>query len=111
MADGTSRGYFGGMLMTGDQIRSLEPALAAHLQRFRHCFKRIESFRHWEEYISGLIMQLTRKSIEPIALAAGVAVRTLQEFLAFFAWDHELVDQTLRVAVAEEWGSDVAIGV
>jgi hypothetical protein len=29
-----------------------------------------------------------RKSIEPIALASGVAVRTLQEFLAFLGWDH-----------------------
>jgi len=28
-------------------------------------------------------------------LASGVAVRTLQEFLAFFAWDHEQADQTL----------------
>jgi SRSO17 transposase len=97
--------------MTGDQIRSLQAAVAAHLERFRHCFKRLESFRHWQQYISGLIMELKRKSIEPIALAIGVPVRTLQEFLAFFAWDHELVDQTLRVAVAEEHGSDVAIGV
>ena len=97
--------------MTGDQIRSLQPALAAHLERFRHCFKRFESFQHWQQYISGLIMQLKRKSIEPIALAIGVPVRTLQEFLAFFAWDHELVDQTLRVTVAEDHGSDVAIGV
>jgi SRSO17 transposase len=111
MADGASKGYFGGMSMTGDQIRSLQPALAAHLERFRHCFKRVESFRHWQQYISGLIMLLKRKSIEPIALAIGVPVRTLQEFLAFFAWDHELVDQTLRVMVAEEHASDVAIGV
>lgn len=97
--------------MTGDQIRSLQPALAAHLERFRHCFKRTGTFEHWQKYLSGLIMPLERKCIEPIALAVGVAVRTLQEFLAFFAWDHELADQTLRVTVAEEHGSDAAIGV
>lgn len=97
--------------MTTDSIRSLQPALAALLKRFRHCFKRGESFGHWQQYVTGLIMQLKRKSIEPIALATGVPVRTLQEFLAFFAWDHELVEETLRVIVAEEHASDGAIGV
>lgn len=97
--------------MTSDLIRSLQPALAALLERFRHCFKRVESFEHWQQYITGLTMQLKRKSIEPIALATGVPVRTLQEFLAFFAWDHERVDETLRVIVAEEHASDRTIGV
>lgn len=97
--------------MTSDLIRSLQPALAALLERFRHCFKRVESFQHWQQYITGLIMQLDRKCIEPIALAVDVPVRTLQEFLAFFAWDHDRVDETLRVIVAEERASDRAIGV
>jgi len=38
---------------------------------------------------------LKRKSIEPIALACGVAVRTLQEFLSYFKWDHQLVSDIL----------------
>ena len=67
--------------MTADQIRSLQPEMAALLAFFRPCFKRTASFGHWERYIVGLITDLKRKSIEPIALAAGVSVRTLQEFL------------------------------
>ncbi|WP_428938574.1 transposase [Fontivita pretiosa] len=37
----------------------------------------------------GLLSDLSRKSVEPIALAAGCAVRTLQESLAQHAWDQD----------------------
>jgi len=97
--------------MTADQIRSLQPALAALLQRFRPCFRRVNTFAHWERYLLGLIADLKRKSIEPIALAAGVAVRTLQEFLAFFVWDHGRVNDMLQHLVMDEHGSEEAIGV
>jgi hypothetical protein len=54
---------------------------------------------------------LKRKSIEPIALAAGVPVRTLQEFLAFFAWDEARASALLQQRVTDAHGSDRAIGV
>jgi SRSO17 transposase len=44
-------------------------------------------------------------------LAAGVAVRTLQEFLADFAWDHKRADTILRQLVMDHHGSEEAIGV
>ena len=97
--------------MTADQIRSLQPALAALLERFRPCFKRENTFAHWERYLLGLMADLKRKSIEPIALAAGVPVRTLQEFLAFFAWDEERVSHLLQQEVMDHHASDGAIGV
>jgi len=97
--------------MTADQVRSLQPALAALLATFRPCFKRVASFGHWETYIVGLITDLKRKSIEPIALAAGIAVRTLQEFLADFVWDHKRADRMLRQLVMDRHGSERAIGV
>ncbi len=97
--------------MTADQIRSLQPALAALLDRFRGCFQTEKTFGHWQRYLLGLLADLKRKSIEPIALAAGVAVRTLQEFLAFFAWDHERVDQQLQRLVMDEHGCEAGIGV
>ena len=97
--------------MTADQIRSLQPALAALLLRFRGCFKTQKTFGHWEKYLLGLMADLKRKSVEPIALAAGVAVRTLQEFLAFFVWDHERVNQQLQQLVVDEHDCETAIGV
>ena len=97
--------------MTADQIRSLQPALAALLERFRPCFRRESTFIHWERYLLGLMANLKRKSIEPIALAAGVPVRTLQEFLALFAWDEVRVSQLLQQQVMDEHASDHAIGV
>jgi SRSO17 transposase len=97
--------------MTADQIRSLQPALAALLARFRGCFKRSKTFDHWQRYLLGLMADLKRKSIEPIALAAGVAVRTLQEFLAFFDWDHDRVNEQLQRLVMDEHGGEGGIGV
>ena len=97
--------------MNADQIRSLQPALAALLERFRCCFRRATTFGHWQRYLLGLMADLKRKSIEPIALAAGVPVRTLQEFLALFVWDHERVENILHQLVIDEHGSDEAIGV
>ncbi len=97
--------------MTADQIRSLQPALVALLAKFRNCFQREKTFGYWMKYIVGLLSDLKRKSIEPIALAAGIPVRTLQEFLAFFSWDEKRADDTLQRLVAEEHASDQSIAV
>lgn len=90
--------------MNADQIRSLQPELAALLAEFRGCFKRAGTFAHWECYLLGLLADLKRKSIEPIALAAGVAVRTLQEFLAFFVWDDARISRQLQRRVVDKHG-------
>lgn len=97
--------------MNYDQLASFEPALAEFLEKVRHCFKRDKTFGYLQKYILGLMADLKRKSIEPIALASGVAVRTLQEFLAFFAWDHELVDKVLVREVVERGHVRRSIGV
>lgn len=97
--------------MTADQIRSLQPALAALLEYFRPCFPKANTFAHWQRYLLGLLADLKRKSIEPIALAAGAAVRTLQEFLSTFEWDDARVNRLLAQRVVDLHGSDTAIGV
>ncbi len=97
--------------MNSEQLTSLKTALAEFLGSVRHCFKREKTFGHFEKYILGLMTDLKRKSIEPIALACGVAVRTLQEMLSHFKWDHEQVDQTLVRKVVERQHGREAIGV
>ncbi len=97
--------------MNYDQLASFEPALANFLEKVRHCFKRDKTFGYLQKYILGLMADLKRKSIEPIALSCGMPVRTLREFLAFFAWDHELADKVLvRQAVERQLGKR-SIGV
>ena len=62
--------------MDAGQLQSLRPALYRWLERFRPCFKRAVTFGHFLCDLLGLMAELQRKSIEPIALAGGVAVRT-----------------------------------
>jgi SRSO17 transposase len=97
--------------MEYEQLASLEPALTGFLGTIRHCFKRAKTFTYIQKYMLGLMSDLQRKSIEPIALACGVAVRTLQEFLAFYTWDHHLVDKTLIRQVIERQYGKSSIGV
>jgi SRSO17 transposase len=73
--------------MTEQQLQALEPALAGFLQRFLFCCAYTQTFGHLGTYVRGLLSDLPRKSVEPIALQAGTPVRTLQEFLKDHDWD------------------------
>src|SRR5438270_12680116 len=74
--------------MTQQEIARLGPAFAAELSRYRDCFGQKRIAAHFGTYCRGLLSDLPRKSVEPIALGAGTAVRTLQEFLVTARWDH-----------------------
>jgi SRSO17 transposase len=82
--------------MTEQDIADLGPAFAAYLGRFRTCFLQKRTAAHFDNYCRGLLADLPRKSVEPIALASGTAVRTLQEFLVTARWDHERARGTLQ---------------
>ena len=99
------------LIMNYEQLASFEPALARFLDKIRPCFKRDKTFGYLQKYMLGLMADLKRKSIEPIALASGVAVRTLQEFLAFFRWDHDLADKTLVHQVVNRQYGKRSIGI
>jgi SRSO17 transposase len=86
--------------MTDQEIAELGPAFAAFLHRFRCCFLQGRTARHFDTYCRGLLSDLPRKSVEPIALEAGTAVRTLQLFLTTAQWDHDLARDTLQRHVA-----------
>jgi SRSO17 transposase len=82
--------------MTDQDIAQLGPAFASFLRPFRPCFVQDRTARHFDNYCRGLLSELPRKSVEPIALATGTAVRTLQEFLTTASWDHERARDTLQ---------------
>jgi SRSO17 transposase len=86
--------------MTPEQIDALGPALGSFLDRFLFCCGDTRTFGHMDTYCRGLLSDLARKSVEPIALAAGVAVRTLQEFLKDHDWRQNEVREALQQHVA-----------
>jgi len=87
--------------MTTDQVAALGPAFTEYLGCFRSCFLTKNTFAHLGTYCRGLISDLARKSVEPIALAAGAAVRTLQEFLTHHVWDHDALLARLQRRIVE----------
>jgi SRSO17 transposase len=91
--------------MTEQQLADLEPALAAFLDRFLGCCVYRPTFAHLGTYVRGLLSDLPRKSAEPIALRAGTAVRSLQEFLKDHAWDFKAVRDRLTQHALEQLAS------
>lgn len=82
--------------MTEEQILALGPALADYLEQFQFCCDYTQTFRHLGTYCRGLLSELPRKTAEPIALASGTGVRTLQLFLTQHGWDQEQVRDQLQ---------------
>lgn len=82
--------------MTEQQLQALAPALADFLDQFLFCCGYTQTFVHLGTYVRGLLSDLPRKSVEPIALQAGTPVRTLQEFLKDHQWDHGAVRDLLQ---------------
>lgn len=100
--------------MEAKQALSLRPQFESLARVFRVCFRREVTFGYLISYALGLLANLPRKSIEPIALAAAVPVRNLQEFLADFKWDHHRAVDILQQRVADRQGAcrgEMSIGV
>lgn len=97
--------------MDAAEIRGLKPKLLNYLRTYRDCFGRSDTRGHLTTYVEGQLSKLDRKSVEPIALAAGVAPRTLQQFLNFLEWDQEQLIDTLQWRVARDHTSDRSIGL
>src|SRR5215469_14447184 len=88
--------------MTDEQIAEVGGAFASYLGRYRDCFLQQRTARHFDNYCRGLLSDLPRKSVEPMALASGTAVRTLQEFLVTACWDHEQARDILQGQLARQ---------
>jgi SRSO17 transposase len=92
----------GGNPMTEQEIAGLGPAFSRYLSSYRPCFGQARTAAHFDTYCRGLLTDLPRKSVEPIALQSGTAVRTLQEFLVTSKWGHDLALDTLQRSTADE---------
>ena len=90
--------------MTPDQIAGLGPALTEFLGSFKSCFSECRVLDHFAVYCRGLLSNLRRKSVEPVAVAAGSTVRALQLFLTERDWDHLRLRDPLQRRGAAQHG-------
>ena len=97
--------------MDVDQIKALKPQLEEYLARFDDCFSYRPTREHLAVYVNGQLSDLAQKSLEPIALAAGVPPRTLQEFLARYKWDENAMRQRLHHNIARDHACPHSIGI
>ena len=91
------------------ELRKMRRHLDTFLGKFADCIRTKPSRRLLRTYVRGQVSALERKSVEPMALAAGVAPRTLQEFLGLHRWDHESMRRRLGEIVRDEHGNPDAI--
>jgi SRSO17 transposase len=97
--------------MDAEQIRQLKSKLNRFLRRFDDCFQRKDSRAHLPVYVRGQLSDLPDKSVEPIAVEAGVAPRTLQEFLSLLKWDEGKMRDRVQQIVVAEHTDEHAIGI
>lgn len=97
--------------MDAETILRIKPTLTQFLHEFDGCMGRITNRRHLETYVTGRLSDLQRKSVEPIADAAGQAPRTLQEFLGLLRWDEAAVRDSLQRRVARRHAHPHSIGI
>ena len=97
--------------MDADTLKALLPELSRFVARFADCFSDRRSREHLPVYLRGQLSDLDRKSVEPIALAAGVPPRTLQEFLTHLSWNHERLRDRLQQIAAQEHAGAASVGL
>ena len=97
--------------MDAAQIRRLGPLLDTYLALFDDCFGRVDTRAHFPKYVEGQLSDLPRKSVEPIALAAGVPPRTLQQFLSLLEWDRGRMIDRVQQLVSRDHHSVHSVGI
>lgn len=92
-------------------VKSMGKELRHFVAEFDDCFGRREPRQHLRAYIRGQLSDLSRKSVEPIALAARIPPRTLQWFLNNAAADDERLRDHTQQIVARDHAEAKAIGI
>jgi len=97
--------------MDADTVLRIKPALTQYLHEFDGCFGRITARQHLDTYVQGQLGDLLRKSVEPMADAAGIPPRTLQEFLSLYRWDDAAMRDRLQQLVAARHAHPHSVGI
>jgi len=85
-------------------VKHLVRKLKAYHALFKSAFRRPEQFARAETYLNGLLGDMPRKTIEPIALALGENVRNLQHFIGQSQWLAEPAVEIHQGLIADTLG-------
>lgn len=88
--------------MTEEQIGGLGPALRTHLHSYGAYLGGGAVREHVDLYCRGLLSDLPRKSVEPMALAAGACVRSLQLLLTQHEWDEAGLRDAMQRRIVQD---------
>ena len=97
--------------MDAEEIRRLKPMLTRYLKQFDDCFAHRRTRAHFSTYVEGQLSDLGEKSCEPIAVAAGIPPRNLQEFLSTYKWEEDRTRNRLQEIVKRDHAGPNAVGV
>jgi len=91
--------------ITPENVSKIADTLLDYFSQYRECFGREGQYKHGLCYIKGLLSDLDRKSIEPIALRYAEdekEVRNMQYFSQNGAWDEEMMLQIYQRLLSEK---------
>src|SRR5215211_8362601 len=90
-------------------VESLAADLATYVDAFLPDFSRKDQGPWAHRYLQGLVSDHPRKSIEPIALAHGFPIRSMQAFIGESPWRTAPLLQRHQQLVAHTLGEDDAV--
>lgn len=97
--------------MEAGSLVMLLPELENFLGKFDDCFIRSEQRESLRCYVKGQLSDLPRKSIEPMALAADLPPRNLQQFLSLHRWDDAMLRDRVQQIIGREHHDPEAISI
>ena len=97
--------------MKTTELKGIRQNLDGFLGEFDDCIKTGPSREHFRTYTGGQLSDLERKSVEPIALEAGVPPRSLQAFLNMLVWDEAAVGRRVQDLVMRDHANESAIAL
>jgi len=89
--------------MKTEEVGALSGKLSRFIGQFGRFFATWKGREHFRVYIEGQLGPLERKSIEPIADAAGVPSRLLQGFLSVLTWDEGAIRDKVQEIVKRKY--------
>lgn len=97
--------------MDANTILRIKPTLTTFLHNFHDCCGRSQTREHMATYVQGQLSDLPRKSVEPMADAAGIPPRTLQQLLSLSRWDESMLRDRLQQRVARHHAHAHGVGI